>query len=275
MEDSEVARLLALVLSEYNQTPLATGDGYVHRPTHSELRKMRAIARHLPPNGLFVDIGTGPGIAPRFARMLGCRAISIDSCDASGMSALENVRLAGVEGHACDILRDPLPVESATADCVFLGDVIEHLIHSPKPALLEIFRVLKPGGVCIVSTPNATRLVTRLKVLLGYSNWPNLREYFHKSGHYGHHHEYTPSDLRFAFGETGFAVESLELYEESLRSVPIRVLGDMATHNRCKELRHSQPEPMAFGMGKIPLIALTELFPSLRGTMLLTARKPL
>jgi len=274
MDDAEVARLYALVSSEFNQTPLATRDGFVHRTTSLGLRQMQMLARHLPPDGLLVDVGTGSGIAPRFARMLGCRAISVDSTDASGMSALENVRLAGVEGYACDILRDPLPVRSATADCVFFGDVIEHLIHSPKPALLEIFRVLKPGGVCIATTPNATRLTVRLKLLLGYSNWPSIRDYFHEPGHYGHHHEYTPSDLRFAFEETGFAVESLELHEESLRAVPIRALSEMATHARFKEMNQSKPEPLAFRIGKIPLIVLTNLFPNLRSTMLLVARKP-
>jgi SAM-dependent methyltransferase len=271
MNDSEVARLYRLVSSEYNKTPLATRDGWVHRPSDSGLRQMRVLARHLPSNGLLLDIGTGAGIAPRFARMLGCRAISVDSDEASGTSALENVRLAGVDGYPCDILRDPLPAQSATVDCVFFADVIEHLMHSPKPALLEIFRVLKPGGVCIAATPNATRLVVRLKLLLGYSNWPNIRDYFDQSGHHGHHHEYTPADLRFVFEETGFAVESLELYEDSLRTVPIRNFSDIATHSRRNEI--DNPESAAFRIGKIPLIVLTELFSSLRSQMLLVARK--
>jgi SAM-dependent methyltransferase len=272
MIDADVARLYASVSQEYALTPLATRDGWAYQQTGLGLLQMRAIAKYLPPDGLLVDIGTGMGIGPRFARMLGSKVISLDSYDSAGVSALENVRLVGVEGHSCDILRDPFPVESAQADCVLFGDVIEHLIHSPKPALLEILRVLKPGGVCIVSTPNATRLTVRLKMLLGHSNWPSLQQYFNAPGHYGHHHEYTISDLRFAFEETGFVAESLDLYEEGLRTEKIKTLDDMATQGRSKI--HRQSEPLRFRLAKVPLIALTQLIPSLRSSMLLIARKP-
>ena len=272
MTDAEVASLYARVTAEYNETPLATKEGYFSHQTGLGLRQMRALAKYLPPNGLLVDIGTGLGIAPRFARKLGCNAISLDHSDAGGFSALENVRLAGVETHPCDILRDPLPVESSTADFVFFGDVIEHLLHSPKPPLLEIFRVLKPGGVCLATTPNATRLTVRFKVLLGFSNWPSVRDYFHEPGHYGHHHEYTASELRFVFEELGFAVESLEFVEDSLRTVKIETIGEMETHNRNK--RNHTSEPMRFRIAKLPFLALTEIFPKLRGNMLLIARKP-
>jgi SAM-dependent methyltransferase len=271
MDDREIARLYDSVSEEYNQTPLATKDGWISSQSEYGLLQMRALAAHVPSNGLLVDIGTGMGIGPRFARKLGARVISLDSYDASGSAAIENVKLAGVEGLYCDILREPFPVESASADCVLFADVIEHLLHSPKPTLQEIFRVLKPGGVCIASTPNAVRLTVRMKTLLGYSNWPRLQDYFHLPYHGGHHHEYMISEFRFAFEEVGFRVDSVDLHEDSLRITKIGGLGDIATQSRSK--RHTV-EPLHFRMVKAPLIALTGLFPSLRSTMILTARKP-
>lgn len=272
MTDAEVEQIYATVVDEYNVTPLAVRDGWVHRPSGWTLIHMQAIAKYLPTGGLLVDIGTGCGIGSRFALKLGARAISVDSYEAAGSSALENVRLAGAEGYPCDILRDPLPVETGAADCILFSDVIEHMIHSPKSALLEMKRVLKPGGVCIASTPNATRLTVRLKVLLGYSNWPNLREYFHEAGHWGHHHEYTIPDFRFAFEETGFVVESLHLYEENLRGTKILRMDEMENQNRSRVQRDS--EPMKFRLAKAPLIALTEMIPTLRSSMILIARNP-
>jgi SAM-dependent methyltransferase len=271
MIEAEIESIYKTVVDEYNVTPLAVRDGWVHRPSRWTLIHMRAIAKYLPPGGILVDIGTGCGIGARFALRLGARVISIDSCEAAGSSALENIRLAGAEGYPCDILRDPLPVETGTADCILFSDVIEHMIHSPKSALLEMKRVLKPGGVCIASTPNATRLTVRLKVLLGYSNWPNLREYFHEKGHWGHHHEYTISDFRFAFEETGFVIESLRLYEENLRGTRILKMKEMENRNRSKVQRES--EPLKFRMAKAPLVALTEMLPTLRSSMILIARK--
>jgi SAM-dependent methyltransferase len=48
-----------------------------------------------------------------------------------------------------------------TFDVITLWDVLEHF-HDPRASLDEIFRVLKPGGVVIVSTPNEKSLDARL-----------------------------------------------------------------------------------------------------------------
>lgn len=45
-----------------------------------------------------------------------------------------------------------LPLESNTFDCVICSEVIEH-IGQPHLALTEIFRVLKPGGLLLLSSP--------------------------------------------------------------------------------------------------------------------------
>lgn len=46
-----------------------------------------------------------------------------------------------------------LPVADASADLVVALAIIEHL-HSPDNLMKEIYRILKPGGVLVVSTPN-------------------------------------------------------------------------------------------------------------------------
>jgi len=272
MNDAELTRVYVGVADEYNRSPLATQEGWAYSPSPWGLLQMRAIAKYLSPNGLLVDIGTGCGIGARFALKVGARVISVDSYDAAGLSALNNVKLAGAEGYSCDILRDPLPVKSETADCMLFSDVIEHLLHSPKPALLEIKRVLKPGGVCIASTPNATRLTVRLKLMLGFSNWPNIQDYFHLPGHFGHHHEYTITEFRYAFEESGLTIESIEMYEDNLRTTKVQCFDQLGTHNR--KIENNQPDSLKYRMAKAPLIALTQLVPSLRSSMLLIARKP-
>jgi len=272
MNDREVARVYAAVADEYNQSPLATQEGWTYSPSFQGFLHMRAIANYLSPNGLLVDIGTGCGIGARFGLKLGARVISIDSSDASGLSALQNVKLAGAEVYSCDLLRDQLPVESETADCVLFSDVIEHLLHSPKPGLLEIKRILKPGGVCVASTPNSTRLSVRLKLMFGFSNWPDIHDFFHAPGHFGHHHEYSITEFRYVFEESGFTVKSFELYEHNLRATRIHSLDQLGNHDRKTENR--RPESLKYRLAKVPFIALTQLAPSLRSNMLLIASKP-
>ncbi len=260
------------VLGTYNATPLAVRDGWVQHPTNFGLIEVGTVARYLPEAGVLLDIGTGKGIVPRFAQTLGARVVSVDSLGAAGGSAIENVRQAGIEGHFCDILREPLPLEDAAADCVFFGDVIEHLLHSPKSALLEIRRVLKPGGVCIATTPNAMRLTVRLRVAAGFSNWGRIDEYFDGDFHAGHHHEYTIEEFRGVFTRTGFEVAEFILYEDSLRTARLLGVDDLKTQGRSRV----PPGREAFyvSAGKRLLLGVTGLLPRLRSNMLLVAKKP-
>ena len=69
----------------------------------------------------------------------------------------------GYDRVAFDIARDPnltlmasaeqIPFRANSFDLIYVGEVIEHLDH-PFIALSEWIRVLCPGGVLILSTPN-------------------------------------------------------------------------------------------------------------------------
>ena len=65
-------------------------------------------------------------------------------------------------------LRKRLPYDDASFDVVLLVEVIEHL-SDHQAALGELSRILKPGGVLILTTPNIMRLNSRVHFLLsGY-----------------------------------------------------------------------------------------------------------
>jgi ubiquinone/menaquinone biosynthesis C-methylase UbiE len=53
-----------------------------------------------------------------------------------------------------------LPFRDATFDALFAGEVIEH-VPDVQVTLREWNRVLKPGGIAIITTPNRDRLVSR------------------------------------------------------------------------------------------------------------------
>ena len=50
-------------------------------------------------------------------------------------------------------LNEPLPIPDATYDLVVAAEVVEHL-ENPRCLAREWFRLLRPGGALIVSTPN-------------------------------------------------------------------------------------------------------------------------
>lgn len=75
-------------------------------------------------------------------------------------------------------------IASASYDCVFSFEVLEHLPH-PQRAVSEMARVLKPGGVLLVSVPHLSRL--------------------HEEPH--DYFRYTVYGVRTLLGDAGLAVE--------------------------------------------------------------------
>jgi len=69
-----------------------------------------------------------------------------------------------------------LPFRSESFDALFAGEILEHLPR-PEQAVAEWNRVLKKGGVLVVTTPNKGRRVNRINK----ENWPfspdHLREF--------------------------------------------------------------------------------------------------
>lgn len=63
-------------------------------------------------------------------------------------------------------LNRPLPVASASQDCVIAYSVVEHLLM-PCGFIRECHRVLKPGGRLVILTPNISTYFTVLQLLAG------------------------------------------------------------------------------------------------------------
>lgn len=91
-----------------------------------------------------------------------------------------------------DLCSDRLPYEDARFDLVISKDVFEHLLD-PVHALLEVKRVLKPGGMFLFHVPNHFPLWARIKFMFtnnldtfsffpGESRWtfPHVRFYEHQ-----------------------------------------------------------------------------------------------
>jgi 2-polyprenyl-3-methyl-5-hydroxy-6-metoxy-1,4-benzoquinol methylase len=263
---------LEQVVADYNKTQLAVEFPFLpaELPYHRLLVDLGL--KYLPEEGrpAVLDIGTGRGICPRFFASRGIRTISLDFPATAGNTALECAAEAGVETHECDCSQDRFPLESESVNCVYLGDVIEHLPHSPKWMLSEIYRVLRRGGVCITSTPNAVRLTVRLKMLLGSSNWPRVNDYYDSLFHGGHHHEYTAAELLYVHERAGFRIVEMRMMELNALQAPIENLSDLQSGARDGAARR---KALRFGMARRLLYAVSLAVPRLRGQMILVAQK--
>lgn len=124
-------------------------------PRVLELLPVHAGARIL-------DVGAGQGY---FCQLAMERRLSIEACDFEP----ELFMAAGVPFRAADITRE-LPYDSGTFDCTVAIEVLEHLADH-KRFFEEIFRITKPGGTVIVTTPNVLSVPSRWHFLMtGYTD---------------------------------------------------------------------------------------------------------
>jgi 2-polyprenyl-3-methyl-5-hydroxy-6-metoxy-1,4-benzoquinol methylase len=121
-----------------------------HRPIISALGA--ALGASLGPEVL--NVGAGPFFELEDVDATG-RNITV--CDIDQRSIELAQKLHGARLSAADLVEPggPLPYASGRFDLVVSMDVIEHV---PEPGLLpwlsEVFRVLKPGGLAFLTTPN-------------------------------------------------------------------------------------------------------------------------
>lgn len=125
-------------------------DGYEH--VHASWTHWVAyLAPRVPRGARWLDLGCAYGFLVAEARAGGFRATGID------VSAYALGRAAGdvpdAAGRLARGVAERLPFGNGTFDVVSAFDVLEHLVD-PEPALAEVRRVLRPGGVLIGATPD-------------------------------------------------------------------------------------------------------------------------
>jgi SAM-dependent methyltransferase len=111
--------------------------------------------RHLParPGGRLLDVGCGSGAFVRTMAELGWRAEGIDPDPAAVASA----RAAGLAVTAGTLEAIDDSEHGGAYDAITFSHVIEHL-HDPAADLERARRLLRPGGMLWIATPNLESL---------------------------------------------------------------------------------------------------------------------
>ncbi len=126
--------------------------------------RVRRTVQWIPKEGKLLEIGVWDGsivrnYRPAFEGEIYGTDVSLDAMK----PALPLLK----EAKPCDLNRDELPWPENTFDCVVCCEVIEHIVDTDR-LLSELKRVLKPGGVLVLSTPNLASALNRVFVLLGW-----------------------------------------------------------------------------------------------------------
>ncbi len=98
-----------------------------------------------------LDLGSGEGYGTDLLASRATEAVGVDLAPEAIYHARRTYRRPNLRFHYGDIYS--LPFEDRSFDLVCSLQVIEHL-HEPERFMREAARVLTPGGVCAISTPN-------------------------------------------------------------------------------------------------------------------------
>jgi len=223
------------------------------------------LRRHL-------DVGAGTGRLIELFR----RRFQTESSACDYTSQL--MKLPGQKVDIANLNSEKLPYPDASFDVVTATEVVEHL-ENHRDVLRDLHRVLKPGGVCILSTPNILNLNSRLRFLwFGYWNLfgplPVKHSALYSTG--GHINPISYFYLAHSLLDAGFTGVRwrVDKFQRSAMPklffwyVPVKIFGALAWR---KEVSKFQTIDAA----NAPLVKASNSLPMLLGrTIVVAATKP-
>ncbi len=256
--EKEAARKLAFERGETSLARLPEEGLSTDRIIRVTIDKIRQLSPQM--SGQYLDVGAGNGeLIDRVIREFPVAARACDYRD--DLMTLQDLKVDVV-----DLNRDALPYPDGSFDLVTCTEVIEHLEHY-RPLIREMYRVLRVGGVCIVSTPNVLNLRSRLRYLLfGFFNmFGPLRlgdDRYHST--HGHINPVSYFYLAHALHTAGFGRISLSIDKLQRRSwislallwLPIRIFSAIAIgkeRNKYRTLDQAN-EPFVSAMNATDLL---------------------
>lgn len=163
----------------------------------------RKIISHLknfaPDNGRLLDIGCSYGIFLKMASRIWQEAYGVELSKEASRYARESL---GLNVSCLDIQEADFP--NGYFDIITAIEVIEH-IEDPKDFITTVSRILKPGGILYLVTPDAQSFSARL---MGYRWWSYRKM----------HLNYFSKDSLFGFlAKNGFSVLDSAPYKKTFK----------------------------------------------------------
>jgi 2-polyprenyl-3-methyl-5-hydroxy-6-metoxy-1,4-benzoquinol methylase len=156
-DQPKTARLLAEFYANRSDYHAMTA-----KPEKRQHPQIQLLLDTIRPADVCVEFGCGGGVVLEAVAEKAARAIGMDV--ASLGLRKTRARLAG-RGNSFAIQSDvaSAPLKSGIADVAYSCEVLEH-VWNPEAVILEMIRVLRPGGILFITTPNGFSLDLHLNL---------------------------------------------------------------------------------------------------------------
>ncbi|MEO5644707.1 MAG: class I SAM-dependent methyltransferase [Bacteroidia bacterium] len=177
-----------------------------------------------------LEIGAGFGYFIHYANTSGHKAIGTEMTrEYAEMSSEDlNGKIIHVEG---DRYADHFA--PASVDLIYMEHVFEHVLH-PQELLVQIKRMLKPGGVFFVAVPNINSMSSK---------------FFGKHWSWGappdHLYFYNPENLSLLLQRNGFEIIDVSAKDYPHRSIP-QLYSLRKIFNIVRKLTGRKPKPYSY-----------------------------
>ncbi len=179
---------------DYNQDSKRKAVHIYWQKGYNFLRKFNRLRKPLK----LLDIGCDNGILSSRLKLLGYDVYGLD-IRKKEVAHARKLGIKAVVGSA----EKKFPFGSGFFDAAFAGDIIEHL-YDTDFFIQEVHRILKQGGVFVVTTPNLASLSNRIRLLFG--RIPVGSEIRLGKDMAGHIRNYTFPELESQLREHGFSI---------------------------------------------------------------------
>ncbi len=179
---------------------------YRKRAFQARLRVLRQCLEGLDIRGQeWLDAGCGSGTLTRFLAQAGARVLGVDAAEGmiaaaralgSNHAQTEGLRFKRIETIA------RIPLADQSLDGILCSSVLEY-VADPCACLAEFARLIRPGGLLVVSVPNRRSLVRRAQVSTRRLGCVVGQQWFAFLNH--SRHEYTNAGFRVLLKEHGFS----------------------------------------------------------------------
>lgn len=170
------------------------------------------LREYVGKNDRVLELGSVPLLLTVACQYSGYDIQGVDIAPERYEAAINHI---GLLVRKCNIELDRLPFADSSFNTILFFEIFEHLRINLIFTMKEVFRVMRPGGILLLSTPNLKSFHGTINFLFRTENFSGAQDIYTQyekleiKGHMGHVREYSAYELSAFLTKIGFRVNEV------------------------------------------------------------------